>query len=593
MKRREFLHFVIGTFSTAVFTCATAICCNKRSKRPNIVLVMTDDQGYGDIHSHGNTNIDTPVLDKLAAGGARFDRFYVSPVCAPTRASVLTGRYHLRTNAVWVTRGLETMREEEVTIAQVLKKAGYATGCFGKWHNGAHYPYHPNGKGFDEFLGFCAGHWNIYFDTKLDHNGKMVKTKGYIADVITDAAIDFIEKHRNEPFFCYIPYNTPHSPFQVPDKYCDKYKRRGLSDITACVYAMCENIDNNVGRILERLAELKLSNDTIFIFLSDNGPNSKRFNDGMRGRKASVHEGGVRVPLFIQWPRIIKPGTLVGQITAHIDLFPTILDMCHIKAPDHISWDGISLLPLLKRRTKSWPNRTILTHQSRRGGIVERAPGSVRTDQYRLVVTNNGNELYDMIRDPGQQHDVAQLHPDITKKLAYAYEAWYNDVTQKGFENLPIPVGYPQSPSVELPAHEGFLHGNMKYMDQVGYTNAWITQWTSIDDYIWWNVDIVRDGEYEIILKYTCPKENLGATVEVEVGGQRLQGTIQTEHDPNPIPAPILVPHDHYYEKIWASLKLGTVNLKKGRTKLYVRALKKIGKTVMDLKAVRISSQVY
>ncbi|MFB0554225.1 MAG: sulfatase-like hydrolase/transferase, partial [Phycisphaerae bacterium] len=174
-------------------------------KLPNVILIITDDQGWGDIHSHGNDKIDTPVMNKLAADGARFDRFFVSPVCAPTRASLLTGRYHLRTGTHGVTRGYENMRSEEVTIAEAIKQAGYATGCFGKWHNGAHYPYNPNGQGFDEFLGFCSGHWNNYFDTTLEHNGRLVKTKGYITDVLTDAAVRFIEKNKDRPFFCYIP----------------------------------------------------------------------------------------------------------------------------------------------------------------------------------------------------------------------------------------------------------------------------------------------------------------------------------------------------------------------------------------------------
>ncbi|GAF95371.1 unnamed protein product, partial [marine sediment metagenome] len=209
-----------------------------RASRPNVLLIMTDDQGWGDVRSHGNDKIDTPVQDALAAQAARFGRFYVSPVCAPTRASLLTGRYHLRTGTAWVTRGLETMRSEEVTLAEILKQAGYATGCFGKWHNGAHYPHHPNGQGFDEFLGFCAGHWNNYFDTRLEYNSETVTTGGFITDVLTDAAMAFIEKHKDHPFFCYLPYNAPHGPFQVPDRYFDKYKKRGLDDKTAAVYGM-------------------------------------------------------------------------------------------------------------------------------------------------------------------------------------------------------------------------------------------------------------------------------------------------------------------------------------------------------------------
>ncbi len=187
--------------------------------RPNIVLILADDMGWGDMSSHGNPVVETPVLDRLAAQGARFERFYVSPLCAPTRASLLTGRYHLRTGVASVTSGLETMRSSEVTLAEVFKTAGYTTGAFGKWHNGAHYPENPEGQGFQEFLGFCGGHWTNYFNTALQHNGQMAKTSGYITDVLTDAALGFIEQNKTKPFLCYIPYNAPHGPFQVPDTY--------------------------------------------------------------------------------------------------------------------------------------------------------------------------------------------------------------------------------------------------------------------------------------------------------------------------------------------------------------------------------------
>ena len=228
--------------------CAASISAAE-AERPNVVLIMTDDQGWGDVRSHGNERIDTPAHDRLASEGARFDRFYVSPVCAPTRASLLSGRYHLRSGVHGVTRAYETMRSEEVTIAEILRSAGYATGCFGKWHNGFHFPYHPNGQGFEEFVGFCGGHWTIYFDTRLEQNGRPIATTGYIAYVLTDVAISFIRTNRDRPFFCYLPYNTPHSPFQVPDRYFDKHKARGLDDTLACVCGMVENIDDNLGRV--------------------------------------------------------------------------------------------------------------------------------------------------------------------------------------------------------------------------------------------------------------------------------------------------------------------------------------------------------
>ncbi|MBZ0173165.1 MAG: arylsulfatase, partial [Phycisphaerales bacterium] len=330
---------------------------------------LTDDQGWGDIHSHGNEVIVTPVLDRLASEGARFERFYVSPVCAPTRAAFLTGRYYLRTGVNGVTHREEVMRSEERTLAEVLKDAGYATGCFGKWHNGAQYPNHPNGQGFDEFFGFCAGHWNNYFDTTLERNGNPVESKGYINDVVTDAALDFIDAHADAPFFCYVPYNTPHSPFQVPDRYFDPFKEQGLDDTLACVYGMVKSIDDNVGRLLDRLESHGLAGDTIVVFFGDNGPNTERYNGGMLGRKGSVHEGGVRNALFIRWPGHIPAGTEVKPIAAAIDLLPTLAELANVPVNPARQLDGLSLAPLLTGQRVDWPDRMLFSHWKGRGAV--------------------------------------------------------------------------------------------------------------------------------------------------------------------------------------------------------------------------------
>ncbi|MDH3585204.1 MAG: arylsulfatase, partial [Phycisphaerae bacterium] len=320
---------------SVMFVCSPPRDVVAADRRSNVLLIMTDDQGFGDVRSHGNPQIDTPSQDRIAAEGARFDRFFVSPVCAPTRASLLTGRYHLRTGVHGVTRAAETMRSSEVTLAEILKANGYATGCFGKWHNGAHYPQHPNGQGFDEFVGFCAGHWNNYFDTHLEHNGVPIRTKGYITDVITDKAVDFIAKNRSQSWLCYVPYNAPHTPWQVPDRYYNKYKQRGIQDEPAlCAYAMVESIDDNIGRLLGTLEKLDLAKDTIVVFLTDNGANSKRFNAGMKGRKGSLHEGGTRVPLFVRFPGRIPAGHVVKPITAHIDLLPTLVELAGVQMPE-------------------------------------------------------------------------------------------------------------------------------------------------------------------------------------------------------------------------------------------------------------------
>ena len=594
--RREFLK-TVGSVAVSAGPLSILSGCSglgliaAGQKRPNVILIITDDQGWGDIHSHGNDLIDTPVLDRLAADGVRFERFFVSPLCAPTRASLLTGRYYLRTGTHGVTRGYENMRSEEVTIAEALKQAGYVTGCFGKWHNGAHYPYHPNGQGFDEFFGFCGGHWNNYFDTTLEHNGQPVKTEGYISDVLTDAALEFIGKHRRQPFFCYVPYNAPHGPFQVPDKYFDKYKARGLDDQLACIYAMCENLDDNIGRILKRLDELGTSRNTIVLFLTDNGPNSDRYNGGMKGRKGSVHEGGVRVPLFIRWPGHIKPGTNVAQIADHIDLFPTLLELCGVPMPKTLPQDGVSLVPLLKGETVSWPDRMIFSFRAPQGQT-RNITGSVRTQRWRAVKAGEKWELYDMQADPGQKNDVSKKYPEVVKKFSAAYEASVKDVTKAGFDPLAIHIGYPQRPIVTLPGHEAFLEPpsqkGISYNGPSGWANDWITNWTSTEAYPWWPVEVVRPGRFEVILMYTCSEKNLGAKVRVEIGGASLEGIVSKAHDPDPIPSPDRVPRGEVYEKVWAPLTLGHIELTRGPTRLVVKAIQIPGSRAFDLKAVQL-----
>ncbi|MBN2330168.1 MAG: arylsulfatase [Candidatus Omnitrophica bacterium] len=586
LTRRGFLSAVgLSAAGAGCLSIPHALSASESSAgKPNVLLIMTDDQGWGDIHSHGNDLIDTPVLDRLAASGARFDRFYVSPVCAPTRASLLTGRYHLRTAVHGVTRGYETMRSEETTLAEILRAAGYRTGCFGKWHNGAHYPQHPNGQGFDEFIGFCAGHWNNYFDATLERNGKPFKAQGYITDALTDYAIEFIRSNRDRPFFCYVPYNAPHSPWQVPDRYFDKYKARGLDDTTACAYAMCENVDDNLGRLLQTLDQLKLAGDTIVLFLTDNGPNSDRYNGDMKGRKGSAHEGGIRVPLFVRWPGRIEPGRVIQPIASHLDLLPTLAHLCG--APLHVEkpLDGKNLASLLEGDGRDWPDRMIFTHWGNRG--------SARTQRWRAHVQGQKWELYDMIADPGQKNEVGQEHPAVLKKLRAAYERWYKDATKDGFDPIPTSVGCPESPEVVLPGHEAFLMpeagDGISYVGKSGWANDWVTNWTSVEAYPSWEIDVVREGNYEITLMYTCAEENLGAKIQVEAGGKKIGGIVDRAHDPEPLPSPDRVPRKEVFEKVWAPLNLGIMRLPQGRTQLCVKALTIPGETVMDLKAVHI-----
>ena len=581
--RRGFLKLAgLGAAAIAAGPLTGALAADT-ARRPNIVMIMTDDQGWGDVTAHGNDQLKTPNMDLLARQGAWFDRFYVSPVCAPTRASLMTGRYHPRTGVHGVTRGQENMRLEEVTVADVFKTAGYATGCFGKWHNGRHYPYHPNGRGFDEFYGFCAGHWNNYFNTGLDHNGKDVKSSGFIIDDLTDKAIAFITANRAKPFLCYVPYNTPHTPWQVPDKYWDRVKKRGVAKDTAiCAYAMCENIDDNIGRILKALDKLKLADDTIVIFLSDNGPNTGRWNGGMKGRKGSTDEGGVRVPFFLRWPGRIKPRK-IEQIASHIDVLPTLTELAGIAKPKTCPLDGVSLVPLLDGNTKDWPERMIFS--AWRGKV------SVRTQQYRA----NAKALYDMTVDPHQKKNIAKAKPGVHAKLAEACKKWSADVGLNAARApRPIPVGHPHRPSVTMPGHEASLvsrakkRGGISYNQRSGWANDWVDNWTDTGAYPYWPVDVLVAGEYEVTLMYACPPADVGAKIRVECGKGAVEGKITSPHDPKPIHSPDRIKRKEVYEKVWAPLKMGKIALDKGVGKFIVRAVSKPGKQVMQLKAVRL-----
>src|SRR4051794_22493240 len=393
--------------------------------RPNVVVILADDQGWGDLSVHGNKNLSTPNIDSLARDGALFDRFYVCPVCSPTRAEFLTGRYHPR-GGVWSTStGGERLDLDEKTIGDTFKGAGYAVGAFGKWHNGTQYPYHPNARGFDEYYGFCSGHWGEYFDPPLEHNGTLVRGKGYISDDLTDHAMSFIEANRDRPFFCYLPFNTPHSPMQVPDRFYDKFKDAKLEmrhqgpqaeDIrfTRAALAMGESLDWNVGRLLKSLDERKLAADTIVLYFCDNGPNGWRWNGGMKGRKGSTDEGGVRSPLHVRWPGHIKPGTRVTQIAGAIDLLPTLTELAGVKRVGDRPLDGRSLAPLLLGQVVTrWPDRVLFNHWNGRV--------SARTQRFRL---DADGKLFDMVTDPGQTRDVTAMHTDETQRLKAVVADW-------------------------------------------------------------------------------------------------------------------------------------------------------------------------
>ena len=542
------------------------------ARPPNVLLIIADDMGWGDLRSHGNQQIDTPVLDRLAADSARFERFFVSPVCAPTRASLLTGRHFLRTGVSSVTGGLETMRPGELTLAEALRARGYATALSGKWHLGAHYPSTPAGQGFDRSLGFAEGHANNYFNATLDDHGSPTATQGYITDVLTDHAIRFMREHRSRPFFSYVAYNAPHAPYQVPDPLYEKYTARGLDPVAASIYGMVENIDINVGRLLRALDELSLSRNTIVVFLTDNGPQTDRFNGGMKGRKGSVDEGGVRVPLFVRWPGRTAPGTVVRRHAAHIDSMPTLLEMTGTPAaPGGPAFDGRSLVPLLEGAETPWPDRQLFTYQRRDRTRLDPLPGSVRTDRWRLVKTPAGVALYDMQADPGQQADVAAAHPGVAGELSAAYDAWFAGVTRDGLDPPRIAAGHPAAPLVELPATEAARGGGVAFKGGQGWAHDWITNWSGVEDRVSWQLEAVRRGRFEAAVHYALDAADPRSTLILDIdGGTRLSARVAAA------PAPVIArpdrhPRTEVPERRWATFRLGTIALDPGPHTLTLR----------------------
>ena len=515
--------------ATAAFAVASAAAADAP---PNVLLIMTDDQGWGDLGTHGNSAIRTPQLDGLAAQSARFDRFFVSPVCAPTRASLLTGRYAARTGVSGVTGRREVMRADELTMAEAFAASGYATGCFGKWHNGEQFPNHPHGQGFQEFFGFCGGHWNQYFDTPLEHRGKPVATRGYITHRITDAAIEFVRRHAgaDQPFFCYVPYNAPHTPWQVPDKYYRRYDDEELGKPTASAYAMIECIDEDVGRLLATIDKSGAADNTIVLFLTDNGPNGRRYNGGMRGAKGSVHEGGVRVPLLVRWPGRIKP-QLVSRLAAHIDLLPTLaalcgVDLASLRRPDGAALrgkplDGISLAGSLLGASPEddSPDRQLFTYRWLRSGKVY---GAVRTNRFRFTRDRDGDQLFDMQADPGQETNLAKSNPHQLQTLKAAFETFRDQASRASRNPTPIPVGHPQAARVELPAVEAKLAGAVSFRNGPGWAHDWIVNWLEPTDRITWPLEVKTAGRYEVRLQYAAAAEGIGSRLRLSAGPQSL-----------------------------------------------------------------------
>lgn len=539
-------------------------------RRPNVLLIITDDQGYGDIGIHGNEMIKTPNLDSLARQSIRLTNFHTDPTCAETRSALMTGRYSCRVGVWHTIAGRSILRRDEKIMPQFFKDAGYATGIFGKWHLGDQYPFRPGDRGFDESLvsggggvGQTPDHWgNDYFDDTYSRNGQPEKQQGYCTDVWFENATRFIEKHRDDRFFCYVATNAPHSPYNVDPKYARPYLDAGVPQPMANFYGMITNIDQNIGRLLAKLDEWKISDNTIVIFMTDNGTaagvhqprpaqNAKKgknanqaarnadaepkwtgFNAGMRATKGSQYDGGHRVPCFIRWPgdengKFHRSGSQVGTLAAHFDLLPTLYELCTLGPKDaNHEWDGRSLTPLLAERdVEKWTPRTLVVHSQRVEHPEKWRKTAVLTDRWRLV---DGKELYEIANDPGQRNDVSAEHPQVVETLRTEYDAWWADVSKRFDEYSRIVLGSEKSNPVELNCHDWHPTENHVPWNQSGQEGVKGDPWVNG----WWAVEVERPGRYELTLR-TRPNgvpHPLGATkAKVKIGDSEQQADVSSD----------------------------------------------------------------
>ena len=476
-------------------------------RKPNVVLVITDDQGYGDLGCTGNPWIQTPNIDRFHEESVRFSNFHVSPLCTPTRGALMTGHRPVR-NGAWATCwGRSILRKSEVTVANVFSDNGYLTGMFGKWHLGDNYPYRPQDRGFEHVVAHKGGgvgqtpdFWgNNYFDDTYFHNGEPLAHEGYCTNIWFDEAMKFIEEHRDEPFFCYLSTNAPHSPYLVAEHYEKLY--RDNEDIPEpAFYGMITNIDENFGRLREKLRELNLEENTILIFMTDNGSSGgctlgrgqfvdRGYNAGMRGKKGSYYDGGHRVPFFIRWPTGgIQGGHDVNELVLHVDVLPTFIELCGLNPPENVSFDGVSVTGLLNGDRANLPDRIHFVQYRQNTNPPEKWTNAVITKQWRLI---HGKELYDIKADPEQQDDVAEAHPDVVARLRDAHEAWWDEISPLFEEYCPISLGNDAENPTRL--------NSMDVMGDVAWNQGHILKAQKSTGR--WTVDVEQPGEYRFSLR--------------------------------------------------------------------------------------------
>lgn len=479
--------------------------------RPNVIVILTDDQGYGDLSCHGNPALKTPNLDRLHGESVRLTDFHVTPMCTPTRGQLMSGRTALANGAMNVSSGRTMLRRDVPTMAQAFAAGGYRTGQFGKWHLGDVYPFRPQDRGFHESVFFPSSHigsaadfWNNdYFDDVYEHNGTRRRFSGYCTDVFFDQAMTWMRAciAKKEPFFTYIATNAPHGPLFVPDRYRDPYRQ--LPRPAASFFAMIANIDENVGKLEAMLDETGQRRDTIVVFLTDNGGTAgvRVFNAGMRGQKVTLYEGGHRVPCFIRWPAggLRAPGD-VGELTSCLDVLPTLIDLCGLPPLPGASLEGLSLARLLRGEERALRDRTLFIQFSRMDRPEPaRGDACVLWRRWRLV---GGTELYDLGTDPAQTKDIASSHPEVVRKLSDAYDVWWAGVEPQLDDFSMIHVGS----AAENPVLLSACDWQDVFLDQSRQVRAGDRKNGA------WGVVVDQAGPYEITLRRWPEEADLAIT---------------------------------------------------------------------------------
>jgi arylsulfatase A-like enzyme len=534
-------------FFLLIFSFTLSGCNGKKessTSRPNVLLFLIDDFGYGEISFEGNTQIHTPNIDRIAENGIRFSRFYQSSgACAPTRASLLTGRYYLETGVWGVHRGRDFILRDEVTIADVLKKHGYVTGAFGKWHSGKTWPYFSWNRGFD-----VGVHPVLYqhFNTRMLYNNKLINVKGPVTNVTTDQVIRFIEENRNTPFFCYVPYQSIHLPYACPDNVFQKYKAMGYTDQVALLYGMTEVLDDNVGRILDALERLKLDENTIVMFLSDDGPSNNSLDEEgreqrmrawpivYRGGKGGIWQGGMVTPFYMQWKNHLPTGKVYHHLSGVIDLFPTILDICGIKDYEPVlPLAGRSLWPVIQQGdTTGWEDRKYFDnsnfYQIPRDRINMEFPEvlniSLHYQDFKLIRNDrslysdpSGERirymLYNLKDDPKEENDLVEEYPELVQELRQDIDEWYEGIIRSGraFGQAVYEVGNREE-RISGINPDGYYEktGDVQYESIFGFSG-----WTTPGSSMTYEMDVVEEGDYRVHLYYQCDKDKTGADFQV------------------------------------------------------------------------------